>query len=127
VQVGTFQLLLIVFEEGSDVIDFITLACMPEGVIAGLPSTIAADLEIEEGKFSAESDEILIDGRFMSPTTAEGTIRALTEDARDCGVPDEGRWMAECNLSAEPYGDGGFQLEEPTGPCAQSPPEGRGS
>jgi len=113
------SLILIVFADDSDVIDYVYIACRPQGVISGLPAKVAKDVEIAAGQFSVEHNDVVIQGRFTSSTAAEGTIRALTADARGCGVPDAGTWTVECNLAATKEGEG-FSLHEATsGPCAK--------
>jgi hypothetical protein len=84
-----------------------------------MPFTVAKGVEISGGRFKAESAEVAIEGQFVSPTRAEGTIRALSDDVRRCGVPDEGQWTADCSLSVERWEEG-FKAERATsGPCAE--------
>lgn len=118
-QGGTFKIILIVFKNESDVVDFVQLACAPKGVIAGMPSTVATDIKISGGRFKAESGDVAVEGQFVSPTKAEGTIRGLSDDAGKCGVPGEGQWSAECNLSVERWGEGFKAEPAASGPCAQ--------
>jgi hypothetical protein len=64
------------------------------------------DVGVEDGRFQVEFAGVVIEGRFVSPTRAEGTIRALTGEGQEwleelqCGVPEQGQWTAE--HAAEP-------------------------
>jgi hypothetical protein len=115
---GTFLMILVVFENDSNVINSIDLACAPQGKVT-LPITVAKDVKIEGGKFKAEYPEVIILGEFVSSTQAKGTIRALTEDAKSCGIPEEATWVAQCNMSVEKKGDGYALASAKSGPCAQ--------
>lgn len=115
----TFNLLLVVAEKEGDAIDSIQLACAPKGKIVGLPVTIATDIKIDNSQFRVESNDVIIEGQFVSSMQAEGIIRALTEAARKCGVPAEGQWVSECNLSVQKNGDGYVLETAESGACVQ--------
>lgn len=118
--VETFQLVLVVGKDRQDQLSQILLACAPGGTISGIPSTVASDVPIDEGAFSAESDEVEIAGRFVSSTSAEGTIQSRSADAEECGVPrTPTRWTVTCSLAV---GSGDGLSLEPAGPgsCGQS-------
>jgi hypothetical protein len=102
----TFVPRLIVLEEESDFVDYIEVFCAPEGRVTGLPLRVATNVRIEHGEFVAASQDIAIEGEFVGSGRAEGTIRALSERSRACGVPDEGKWYATHQLSARRSGDG---------------------
>src|SRR3990172_316811 len=114
----TFKLLLIVFNDNSGVIDYVELACAPQGTISGFPVTVAKDVKVAGGQFRAEDNDVVIQGQFISSTEVEGTIHALTDDARSCGVPDEGKWTAKCDLVATKSGEGYTIEKAKSGPCA---------
>lgn len=109
-----FNVILVVVEDGGDRVDSVQLLCT-----GSFPVTIGSDIPIEGGRFQTKSKDVRLEGQFVSRVRAEGTISALTEAARGCGVPDQGTWAAVCNLAVEKT-DGGFQTSKPTsGPCAQ--------
>jgi hypothetical protein len=115
----TYKLVLVVFEEGGDRVDHVGLYCAPEGTIAGLPVTVGRNLDLDGGKFTTKAPDVEIAGEFVSERRAEGTIRALTANARECGVPEQGSWTADCNLEVERTSGGGFSVSTAKqGPCA---------
>lgn len=113
----TFKPVLVVFD--GDRVDHVGLYCAPEGTISGLPVTVGRNLELDGGKFSTKAPDVEVEGEFVSGTRAEGTIRALTANAGECGVPKQGSWTAECNLEVEKTSGGGFSVSTAKkGPCA---------
>lgn len=95
---ATFSVVLMVLEPASPQIDFVGVACAPEGTIASGAITVQEDVQISDGSFSAKSTEVEISGEFVSETKAEGTARALTPDAEGCGIGAEGNWVSDCDL-----------------------------
>ena len=96
---ASFTVVLAVVEERADAIDFVGVACAPEGTLAGGPVTVGEAVAIEDGRFAAESGDVAIEGEFSSQNEASGTIRALSSDAEGCGVPSDGRWSSRCDMS----------------------------
>jgi hypothetical protein len=77
----------------------VLLACGTGNGGAVSVAQVGDDIEIEGGGFRVESTDVVIEGRFVIHSRAEGTIRALTGKARDCGVPDQGQWTAEWSVA----------------------------
>lgn len=103
----TFKLLLIVSKSGGDIIEDVQLFCAPGGQISLWDHfSVAEQVKVDSGKFTADSQDIAITGRFTSPIEAQGSIRALSDVARHCGVPEEGQWIAKCDLAVAQQGDG---------------------
>jgi len=116
-----FGVVLIVLHANSDVVDFVLVGCAAGGRLGGLPTTIADAVEIDSGRFSARSADVAIEGRFTSPRKARGTIRALTQDARSCGIPStSSAWTSKCDLRVKAKPRGGMVTSVTTGPEGRS-------
>jgi hypothetical protein len=96
---STFSLFLVVLEEQSDIIDYVGVVCAPEGHIKGAPVIIASNVEIRDCKFSMQTDQVVIKGEFVSPTSAQGTITGLVPDTARCGIPSQGTWTSEYDMN----------------------------
>ncbi|MGH2812766.1 MAG: hypothetical protein ACRDI1_08665 [Actinomycetota bacterium] len=116
---GEFQLILVVFEQDSSVIDFLVQTCSPAEQVA-FPFTIDTDVPISGGSFSTVTSTLEVTGRFTSPARVEGTVRVIAPEAVEgCGVEPEQDWTAVCTLGARRTDDGGFEFEDAgSGACA---------
>jgi hypothetical protein len=113
----TFAVLLVVLEPAGDRVDSVEVLCAPEGTLSlGAQVTAGSNVAVTDGKFTAKSSDVAIDGTFVSPRRAEGTIRGLSESASQCGVPPTGRWTADCNKRVAKMG-GGVSIE--SGGCGR--------
>ena len=80
-------------------LDFVGIACAPDGTLTSGPVKVAESVAVENGNFTAQSADVAVEGEFTSPTEATGTIRALTPDAEGCGIPADGSWTSTCDMS----------------------------
>lgn len=96
----------LVILESAGAIDFIDLLCAPSGTVTGTPLRVATDVPAFVGRFEAESADVRIDGDFIEAAVAAGQIAAVSQRARDCGVPATANWMAGLAMSARADGDG---------------------
>lgn len=96
-----FSVVLFVLEDQAEAIDAVGLACAPGGTFTSSVVTIGEAVPLAEGSFVAESPDVRIEGAFVSPTRAEGTITALTQNAIDCGIGESATWAADCDMSLE--------------------------
>lgn len=101
-----FVVRLVVLGTGTGSIDFIDLLCAPSGTVAGTPLRVSEGVPHDLGRFAAESIDVRIEGDFIESTLATGTIDAVSQRARDCGVPMTSGWMAALAMSARAEGDG---------------------
>lgn len=92
-------MVLFVVDGGSRTIDLVGIACAAEGTFFGSGVVTLAEKIKADGAFSAKSKDVSINGEFVSATRAEGTARALTKDARGCGIGQEAKWISECDLT----------------------------
>lgn len=113
---NTFAVLLVVLEPAGSRVDSVRVLCAPNGTLSSAQAVVGSNVSVADGKFTARSNYVAIDGKFVSPRRAEGTIRALSDDATQCGVPRSGRWTAECTKRVA---KGGRGLEIESGGCGR--------
>lgn len=104
---ATFVLRLVVLENGNPMIDFVEVFCAPDGTV-GPPQRVATNVPLGaewQAEFEAASVDVSVTGSFRGAGAAEGTIRALSANARACGIPDEAEWFAGLQLDVVPAGD----------------------
>lgn len=111
-----FSVVLFVLEDQAEAVDLVGVACAPGGTLTSGVVTIAEAVPLTDGSFRAESPDVCIGGSFVSPTRAEGTIEALTQNAMDCGIGESASWVAECDLSVkrvvpDPAEEGGVVID----------------
>jgi hypothetical protein len=122
---STFQVILVVLDNGSSTFESVMIACMPEGTIEGLPFAVATDVPITGHAFEVSASSTLIRGSLTQPARAQGTILATEpESLMGCGVPEvETEWSSVCTMAAVRTEEGGFRLEQATaGPCSENQP-----
>lgn len=95
-----FSVVLFVLDD-AEAVDLVGVACAPGGTFTSGVVTVAEAVPLTEGAFTAESPDVRIEGLFVSPIRAEGTIEALTQNAMDCGIGESASWVAECDLSVQ--------------------------
>ena len=96
-----FSVVLFVLEDQTGAVDLVGTACAPGGTLTSGVVTVAEAVPLTDGSFLAESPDVRIEGSFVTPTRAEGTIEALTQNAMDCGIGESASWVAECDLGVE--------------------------
>lgn len=96
----SYIVVLMVADSDSNVIDYVGIACAPGGSL-GTPVRVEENVELDGRSFTAESDDVAIDGEFVSSTEAEGTIREPSVDAQGCGLSDGDTWSSTCELTVE--------------------------
>jgi hypothetical protein len=57
---------------------------------------LGTDVDIKEGQFTIDNQDVLIQGKIIDAVTLEGTIEAKSADATKCAIPQSGQWTAKC-------------------------------
>jgi hypothetical protein len=117
----TFVVQLVVLRSRG-VLEFIDVLCAPGGLVTDTPLRVATAVSHDLGSFSASSADVRIEGEFRSETLARGTISALSQRARDCGIPTSSQWYALAWTNATSDGRGGYTTATGGGaPSAAAP------
>jgi hypothetical protein len=103
-----FKVTLAIVEEHSKVIRAVAIFC---AYAPTRPVIVGSDIPIKDGKFRVETSEMIIEGQFVSPSRAEGTVKTLI-DLSNCGISNSATWVSECNLDLAEY--------KPTEPTEES-------
>lgn len=61
-----------------------------------LTGLMGTDVDIKEGKFAIDNQDVLIQGQITDTVTMEGTIEGKSADATKCAIPQNGQWIAKC-------------------------------
>lgn len=95
-----YAVVLLVAEPRSGVVDYVGVACAAGGTLS-TPVRVEENVELDGSTFNAESEDVAIEGEFVSATEAEGTIRDPSADAQACGLSDGDAWTSSCELTVE--------------------------
>jgi hypothetical protein len=140
---ATFNLMFVAFKANKPQLDYVLIACGTATFSSltsskvnkpgdlnkaadetnldyGFPVTIGTNVKVSNGRFALATKHVAIKGRFDTPTSAQGSIRALPalKRASECGIPKQGTWTAACSLGVEKKNDG-ISTVDPTGACAE--------
>ena len=94
-----YELILVVAEGGIDGVDGYFLDCRD------LYSTflVGKGSEVSNSRFTIETNDLRIEGKFTSPTSAEAVVTAKSDAAEDCGVGLRDGWQGSCGVGSGLY------------------------
>lgn len=99
-EAATFGVLLVTTDEQPSTLDFVAILCAPDQRLEQAV-VLTETVRLQDGKFSIATEQLSVQGEFVSPSLARGTVHTLVPLRAGCGIPEVATWESTCDRRVE--------------------------